>query len=201
MPIELYINPVTAGIVDDLEESELLLDQCQDEGTVVADKLTAHIQDNTISLRRGDVVSVIPRETRDKNDGVFIWDGAAVVPLEYELNEYSGHVPRDFEVTDDAFSPDYWFEIIQGNGIFHLPDEILERFNFEVSTGEEGDLLVTSEVRIGDKIWTVTIQEPEGLDDPDNPLSGTPEFFKTLLLERRFRTEYVGEPGTFDLTY
>jgi hypothetical protein len=140
------------------------------------------------------------KDERDRNDGLYIWDGEEVMALERDLDDY-GHVPTCFVVTDTEFSPDYWFETIQHKGIFHLSQHILERFKFEVATGEDGDLLVTSRVRIGRKTWTVTIQEPEDLDDPGNPLSGTPEFYKALLLEGRFLTEYLGDPGCFDLTW
>jgi hypothetical protein len=200
MATEHYINPVDAGIMPPTYRYEDLVEICETMEEFVVKKLTTYIHKNKLVLRRGDTVAVMTKDERDRNDGLYIWDGEEVMALERDLDDY-GHVPACFVVTDTEFSPDYWFETIQHKGIFHLPKHILERFNFEVATGEDGDLLVTSRVRIGRKTWTVTIQEPEDLDDPDNPLSGTPEFYKALLLEGRFLTEYLGDPGCFDLTW
>jgi hypothetical protein len=202
MSVELYINPVEAGIVAVPYTNEELAERCTgEEGSVIADHLTTYILFKNIKLSRGDAVSVIPRAERDRNDGLFFWNGSEVIPLDTTLDEYHGNLPACFQVTDTEFAPDYWFGTIQHNGIFHLSNELLNRFTFETSVGEDGDLTVAAKVWIGSTLWTATVVEPEELDDPENPLSGTPEYFKQLLLNGRFRTEYVGEPNTFELTW
>jgi hypothetical protein len=201
MATEHFIDPVSAGILEPGYIMEDMAEMCNDDKEeFIADKLTDYIRAKNLNLLRGDTVAVIIKKERDRNEGLFIWDGKKVMPLERDLDMY-GHVPSCFKVTDTEFSPDYWFNTIQHNGIFHLPTRILKWFKFSIATGEDGDLLVTAQVSIGDKIWSVAIQEPEELDDPEDPTSGTPEFYKKLLLEGRFRTEYLGDPGCFDLTW
>jgi hypothetical protein len=200
MATEHFIDPVKAGIVDPEHTIKSLTRLWAEDGKTLADKLTLHIRNNRIVLRRGDTVSVIPMEIRYFNEGLFIWDGTMVMLLEYTFDTY-GHLPSCFKVTDTEFSPAYWSKTIRHNGIFYLTDKILSRFRFETYLGEDGDLTVTASVRIGDIRWTAVVHDPEQLDDPDNPLSGTSEYFKAILMEGQFQTEYTGETNTFKLTW
>ena len=91
-----------------------------------ADTLTQNIS-LFPGILRGDVVSVFSDEERERNDGLFIYDGSKVLPLDTEHDEY-GHLPSTFKV--EEFYPQYWSEIITHNQIVWFNPRIHNYTNY-----------------------------------------------------------------------
>lgn len=104
------------------------------------------------NIRRGDTISLIPRDDKYRNDWTFIWDGEKAINLEYDIDDY-GYVPREF-VVGNEFQPDHWTTTIAHNGIFHLSNETKAQMKFVPN--EKGDMYC--DVMIGGVQWRCYIE-------------------------------------------
>ena len=80
-----------------------------------------------------------------------------------------------------------------------IPSETMEQIAFNVHVSEDGDVFATSQIKINTVSWTLTVMAPEDHDDTEDPTSGSPEFFKRLLLEGRFQIHYNNRTKTIEL--
>jgi hypothetical protein len=80
-----------------------------------------------------------------------------------------------------------------------FPTDFLEQFNFVVRVGEDGDVSVKAHVMMNKTLWTAVILNPVDLDDTDDPTSGSPEFFKRLLLEGHLQLRCNPKTKTIEL--
>ena len=67
-----------------------------------------------ISPKRGDVVALIPEDMRYRNDGNFMYDGHAILPLYCDIDDY-GSIPPCFTIAEFPF--DYFRQAIVHNTI------------------------------------------------------------------------------------
>lgn len=68
------------------------------------------------TIKRGDVIETLKNDYR--NNGLFMWDGADVLTLDFNVDEYGG-VNSDFIVSNFEFSPDYWINNIAHNCYYY----------------------------------------------------------------------------------
>lgn len=184
MATEHYIAPEEIGI-----PAEDLLQMLEEEGTVehLAHLLTEYFvnwhPEMVTQLKRGDTIALIPQGDRYRNDGVLIWNGSAVEPLDYSIDMY-GAVPAEFKITDNEFSPHYWDRVICHNGIIWVADEILERAVFSVQCGPDGDVEARASLYIDTLCWTAVVDCPEDWDEEreDGLEPGSAAAFKADLL-------------------
>jgi hypothetical protein len=80
-----------------------------------------------------------------------------------------------------------------------IPSELLKQITFGVRVSEDGDVSASSHVKINNVSWTLVIMDPEDHDDTEDPTSGSPEFFKRLLLEGHFQMHVLNETNTIEL--
>ena len=117
-------------------------------------KATLHYVESE-HMKRGDLVCL--KEKRWRNDDVYIFDGATLIELSTEYDSY-GHIPPEFEVSDNGFGPNHWRDIIDHNGYFFPVDEIRQRAlaSIKIGTFEWFDEpLLHSIFRIGDEEYTL----------------------------------------------
>ena len=138
---------------DDLYEVDMKDDKLRD----MLKKLTRYVKDNFTDIREGDLVVGANKAERYRNDGVYIWDGKKVCELDFMLDEY-GAIPSKFVVTDTKFSPDWWVDLIAHNNYFWLSQEIRDRASKTLKMEEDE---ITGTVTIGDKVWTICLDEEE----------------------------------------
>ena len=74
----------------------------------------------TFPIRRGDLIH-LESEGEYRNDGKFIFDGASLMSLAFEPDDY-GTLPKEFKILDDelTFSPIHWMDVIDHNGYVHF---------------------------------------------------------------------------------
>jgi hypothetical protein len=80
-----------------------------------------------------------------------------------------------------------------------LSPNTLEQVTFVTRVSEDGDLTVTAQINIDGMPWTVIVMDPESMDDPDDPTSGSPAFFKRLLIEEQFQIVFHDSTMTIEL--
>lgn len=99
------------------------------------DRITGYFSTKK-TIKRGDVISLVRRDKKYRNDWTYMWDGTKAVELETEYDDY-GHVPKEFMVGEE-FTPDHWVKTITHNQIFHLSNEIKSQMTFLVD--DENDV-------------------------------------------------------------
>ena len=149
--------------LDDLDVYETDFDDSLDHDLITR-KMTEWVMKSNVPIKRGDLVSLVPRSERYRNDWVYIWDGSAVIDLEYDVDDY-GHVPRSFVVTHTEFSPRWWVDLVAHNSIFWLADEIKEGMRFVRDDGERG--VFYADVVIGNDTWRCFVIDSEGMSSID----------------------------------
>ena len=110
-----------------------------------------------LDLKRGDLVCLNTKEKHWRNDDVYIFDGITLIELSTEYDDY-GHIPPEFEVSDNGFGPNHWRDVIDHNGYFFPVDEIRQRAlaSIKIGTFEWFDEpLLHSIVTIGDEEYTL----------------------------------------------
>lgn len=65
--------------------------------------------------KRGDVIR-LESVAQYRNNGVYMYDGSFIVPLDYETDDY-GAVPRSFTPIEEGLPIRYWSESIDHNEI------------------------------------------------------------------------------------
>jgi len=111
----------------------------------------------TKKIKRGDMISLLRKNNKYRNDWTYMWDGEKAVELETDYDEY-GHVPKQF-VVGDEFQPDHWESVIQHNRIFHLSDTLINQLKFVKS---RNPTYVYADFTIGRRKWRCYAEdEPE----------------------------------------
>lgn len=131
----------------DLKISDEFLED-NDNEPVVLKILTEYIEKTNYGLCRGDIVGI---SGMYRNDFKYVWDGSKLVALSHQLDDY-GHIPEDFVVTHNDFTPDWWKDVIDHNGIFHLDRSIQDTMKFQI-TGSPDDPIAQADVQIGTMLW------------------------------------------------
>jgi len=72
------------------------------------------------NLERGDIIRFT--EKRLKNEGVTIWNGYKVVPLDRHLDEH-GTIPREFSIGKE-FAAEHWANYLDHKRIVYLDDSL-----------------------------------------------------------------------------
>ena len=90
-------------------------------------KVLSDLRKEGVDLRRGDIVldSIergLPRDPNDphtdqgyRHDGIYIFDGTEIVPLEWDGPDPYGTIPEELQVVD--FSPMYWSHVLNNNAL------------------------------------------------------------------------------------
>lgn len=97
----------------------------------------------SLSIRRGDMFTILPGSRRYRNDFVFIYDGSVVMPLDGSIIDY-GTIPPQFEINDHEFAVGWWNNVMEHNNIFYISKDIIKRFHFI----EEREGLWTSKIKL-----------------------------------------------------
>lgn len=81
----------------------------------------------------GDIVQLIPDESRDDNDGTLIMNKSLQVLSTQE--DMHGSISRDIKVTQGGFNPEYWCHNLSGRDIIYLDgdiyDQVIQNWNYE----------------------------------------------------------------------
>ena len=111
-------------------------------------KMTEYILRKIPKIARGDVVGV-NELVGERNNGVFMWDGTAVIPLYTGADDY-GSVPCEIEIADDNnFDAKSWKDLIYHNDYVWYSPKIRQRMNFKTVDGESKAV-----VTIRGTVWT-----------------------------------------------
>ena len=81
----------------------------------------------TINGKPGDVVRVmgLDNEGYSGNDGIYMFDGTILIPLDYTIDE-NGHVPEEFYWPE--YPVDHWVNVIQHGNL--IPIRFNEAYDF-----------------------------------------------------------------------
>jgi len=109
-------------------------------------------------INRGDIICFGGRVYR--NEGVWIWDGKKIIPLDTELDEYGG-LPSEFKVGKE-FAPDHWIKIIEHNTIIWLEDELFDQIEFYKENNK-----IYGKLKIFNKEYKILIQEADDLNEEE----------------------------------
>lgn len=155
------------------------------------EKLTALVKERYPGIRRGDMINVLADDDRYRNDGTHAWDGEKAIPLDEEPDEY-GTVPRQFEVTETEFAPDWWRAAVCHNN-YWWPSKITR--DQAVANIKRGSLPFLKEevwyttFDLQGKAWTLVF-------DQDNDLSK--QAFVSSLQNQPY--EYIDDFAAIDYT-
>lgn len=109
---------VEAFNLDKDEYNFISIDDFQENIDSILEIANEHVKQWFPKIKRGDVAHF--GELSDyRNDGVVIYDGNKLIPLEEDYDEY-GHVPEDFTINEPKFHPTYWKDVIAHNDISWL---------------------------------------------------------------------------------
>ena len=73
-------------------------------------------------IKKGDIIKTVKNELY-ANDGKFVWNGHNVVILDYSLDK-NGSIPKEFIVSENEFSPEYWRGIINYSNYYYPSKKI-----------------------------------------------------------------------------
>lgn len=76
-----------------------------------------HLDKRNTTLVRGDLIFTKGFDIY-RNDGVYIFDGCQIIPLDYTQDDY-GALPKEFKVINDGVPIDYWVPTNKERGIEH----------------------------------------------------------------------------------